>query len=269
MTMREGVDSFGNHGHFRALRVRCRQDVELASTLASTAMELNSVSLDAPTTCPVTIGRIEELYPPSEEALRYATSRKDGYWPFAAQNEIPPQDFTYGEFPLDFFEELVTLAAASSASCPGGIRSNAEFVDLGAGSGRLVIAAASSVNNWRTCRGVEILPSLYSLSLRKLNDASAMPGFLTAKVSFENNDWGSPYLDLSMADVVFSYTTALRSSGSVLQALTDAISSKLKPGCIVVTTDYILGDGFELAASMHGKNEGAGGECTGYVFLKT
>jgi hypothetical protein len=112
--------------------------------------------------------------------------------------------------------------------------------------------------------------SLHELSLEKLSHASTFPEFITAKqIEFENADWGSPGLDLSTADVVFSYTTALQSSGgSVLQALTDAISSKLRSGCVVITTDYILGDGFNLVATKHGRNEGVGGECTGYIFLK-
>lgn len=213
---------------------------------------------------------MDEIYPPSEVAQRNAVSRKDGYWPFVARNEIPPQDFVYGEFPLDFFQELVSIAVSISASCPGGMCQDAEFVDLGAGSGRLVLAAGSSVNQWRKCRGVEILLSLHELSLEKLSHASTFPEFITAKqIEFENADWGSPGLDLSTADVVFSYTTALQSSGgSVLQALTDAISSKLRSGCVVITTDYILGDGFNLVVTKHGRNEGVGGECTGYIFLK-
>ncbi len=213
---------------------------------------------------------MDEIYPPAEVAQRNAASRKDGYWPFVARNEIPPQDFVYGEFPLDFFQDLIALAISMSPSCPGGVCKDAEFVDLGAGSGRLVIAASSSKNHWRKCRGVEILRSLHNLSLDKLTYATTIPGFLTAQqVEFENCDWGSADLDLSTADIVFSYTTALQSiDGSVLQALTEAISSKLKSGCVVVTTDYMLGDGFDLAASKIGKNEGVGGDCTGYVFVK-
>jgi hypothetical protein len=213
---------------------------------------------------------MDEIYPPSEVAQRNAVSRKDGYWPFVAKNEIPPQDLVYGEFPLDFFQELVTIAISISASCPGGMCKDAEFVDLGAGSGRLVLAAGSSVNHWRKCRGIEILLSLHELSLEKLSYAAKFPEFITAKqIEFENADWGSPDLDLSTADVVFSYTTALQSSdGSVLQELTEAISSKLRSGCVVITTDYVLGDGFNLVASKDGRNDGAGGDCTGYVFLK-
>eukprot|EP00590_Aulacoseira_subarctica_P010005 CAMPEP_0172420714 /NCGR_PEP_ID=MMETSP1064-20121228/7066_1 /TAXON_ID=202472 /ORGANISM="Aulacoseira subarctica , Strain CCAP 1002/5" /LENGTH=255 /DNA_ID=CAMNT_0013160799 /DNA_START=162 /DNA_END=929 /DNA_ORIENTATION=- len=219
------------------------------------------------TAMPSTIDNINILYPQSEAALRNAASRKDGYWPFIAKNETPPQDFTYGEFPLDFFESLLTLAVASCPSCPDGVRSNAELIDLGSGSGRLVMTAASSSNRWRKVRGIEILPSLHELALNKLRDASTM-GFLSTEVQFENCDWSSHDLNLSTADVVFSYTTALRSSGSVLSALTEAIRLKLKPGCVVVTTDYELGHGFTLVASADGRNEGAGGECTGYVFIK-
>jgi hypothetical protein len=218
---------------------------------------------------PQALQQMDSLFPPVEEFQRIQTSRKDGYWPYISKKEEPPTDFTYGEFPLPFFAELVDHATAASAkACPSGLRANAEFVDLGSGSGRLVLAAASMENPWRRVRGVEFLPSLHGLAEEKLKQAENMPGFLTAEVSLENSSWDAPDLDLTSVDVAFAYTTALSTEGGLLAGLTQALQDKLSPNSILVTTDYQMGEGFTLLSSFDGVNDKIGGVSTGYIYCK-
>ena len=53
------------------------------------------------------ISGINALYPPHELSNRNARSRTDGYWKYVARGERPPQEFTYGEFDVDFFGMLL------------------------------------------------------------------------------------------------------------------------------------------------------------------
>ena len=53
---------------------------------------------------------LDRLYPPNELETRHATSRTDGYWPYIHQGKDPPQQFTYGEFDVGFFAQVLELA---------------------------------------------------------------------------------------------------------------------------------------------------------------
>jgi len=233
--------------------------------------------------------QVNVLYPREEEYQRIQAARKDGYWPYISKKEEPPADFTYGEFPLPFFAELVDFAVVNYAKrdCAGdpgsGLnppRSNRcermEFLDLGSGAGRLVLAAASMDTRWKRVRGVEFLTSLHELAQEKLELARSEPGLLASHVDFENASWDDKDLDLSTVDVAFAYTTALTTQDGLLAGLTAALMSKLSPETIVITTDYQLGAGFTLLTSMEGENPGVGGSAenpgkglsTGYIFRK-
>lgn len=78
---------------------------------------------------------MELLYPTSDLSLRVSASRTDGYWPYISRKEEPPKDFTYGEFPIKFFEEVTTRAThlITPPLAHGTDRSGATFLDLGSG----------------------------------------------------------------------------------------------------------------------------------------
>ena len=95
-------------------------------------------------------------------------------------------------------------AACYSVACPGGRRADAEFLDLGSGAGRLVLAAAAMSNPWKRCRGVEYLHSLHLFAEGKLDEAGGLPAFLQSDVMLEECGWESPGLDLSNVDVAFA-----------------------------------------------------------------
>ena len=108
------------------------------------------------------------LFPAEQLNQRNSVSRKDGYWPFVGRKEAPPQDFTYGEFPLPFFSRLVDRACELCGI--GSHRSGSVLLDLGSGAGRLVLWAAST-NAWRSVVGVEYLHSLAVEADSKLQQA--------------------------------------------------------------------------------------------------
>jgi len=120
------------------------------------------------------VSGIDELYPPYELSNRNARSRTDGYWKFVERGERPPQEFTYGEFDIEFFGMLLDRTWEHYSEGLGGgdddatIRkrpwSGKTFCDIGSGAGRLVLAAAALHPEWKVCRGLEILEGLHDMS---------------------------------------------------------------------------------------------------------
>ena len=185
---------------------------------------------------------LDTLYPPEELELRNALSRKDGYWPFVSKKEKPPIALAYGEFPLPFFSAVLDRACAA-ARCSD--RANATFCDIGSGAGRLVLWAAAT-SEWRSVRGVELLPGLHAAACEKLAAARATGGLLrTADVAMVRGSWeDGALLEWDAIDVAFAYTTAFPASADgVLDELGAALTPRLRAGCVVVTTDYSLGEG--------------------------
>lgn len=118
------------------------------------------------------------LYPPEKLEDRNAESRSDGYWPFIQNGEDPPQQFTYGEFDFYFFAELLDRACQHYYEGRTDVESSTwddmEFLDIGSGSGRLVIAASALHPHWKKCRGVEVLQGIHKLAQQTL--ARCEPG---------------------------------------------------------------------------------------------
>lgn len=111
------------------------------------------------------------LYPPTDLEKRNAVSRSDGYWPFINSGQEPPKQFTYGEYDLYFFGELLDRALdyyneyqeIKSPTWDGKV-----FTDIGSGTGRLVFAAAALHPGWRLCRGVEVLVGIHNIAVETL-----------------------------------------------------------------------------------------------------
>lgn len=108
---------------------------------------------------------LDRLYPPTELDARNAQSRKDGYWPFINEGKDPPECFTYGEFDIFFFAELLDEAydiwKEQNRDDTSQGWTDKVFCDIGSGAGRLVVAAAALHPTWKVCRGIELLPSMH------------------------------------------------------------------------------------------------------------
>ena len=217
------------------------------------------------------LAAFEKLFPSEELSLRNAASRTDGYWPFVARKEEPPMAFTYGEFPLSFFS-LVLDRACAAAGRDRTARSELSFLDIGSGAGRLVLWAAVT-HKWKAVRGIEVLPGLHRAACKKLEAALDMRHELELRTipEFLEGSWDdASVLPWAEVDVSFAYTTAFpHGEDAVLHDLTSALAARLRRGCIVCTTDYRLGTGFELVDSLEGDNEGVGGRSIVYMYRKT
>ena len=214
-----------------------------------------------------TLRTFERIYPADQLPLRNAASRKDGYWPFVSRKEEPPQVLTYGEFPLPLFTQLVDRAC--SAAELGDSQESATLCDIGSGTGRLVLWAAAT-GRWKAVFGVELLSSLHQAALERCTAATTEMSLSATRVEFFEGSFADanllPWRDI---DVAFAYTTAFPSDADgVLVDLTAALTQRLRAGCIVIVTDGLLGDGFDLVDSIEGENEGTGGLSVGYIYRK-
>lgn len=117
---------------------------------------------------------LHQLYPPNELSKRNAMSRSDGYWAYIEAGEKPPSQFTYGEFDFMFFAQLIDqctkyLMKDDDQDEEGNSWEGKTFLDIGSGTGRLVIGCAALHPGMAFCTGLEILPGIHRSSLDKLN----------------------------------------------------------------------------------------------------
>jgi len=136
---------------------------------------------------------LKQLYPPQDLSERNAISRTDGYWAFIKNGEEIPQGLTYGEFDFLFFSELLDLAHHHYFDGEGQTNNGWDgkvFVDIGSGTGRLVIGAAALHPGFAKCKGLEILNGIHETALQNLNEC---------KKYYELDDSG-PVSDISRLD---------------------------------------------------------------------
>jgi len=220
------------------------------------------------------ISGINTLYPPTELSNRNAISRKDGYWRYIKDGNEPPLEFTYGEFDIDFFGNLLDKAWEYYA---GSVEGNAEdrmpwqnktFIDIGSGSGRLVLSAAALHPYFKVCKGLEILEGLNSVatsiaeqcrvsdddtsndqkfqyalpyianSTDTTNNTSTTQSLQMAPIQFKCESFTNPYEHLSDIDVAFVFSSCMNTN--LIQELSIAIGRQCKVGTIIITTEYPL-----------------------------
>ena len=184
---------------------------------------------------------LNELYPPEELSKRNAVSRTDGYWEYVKREKQPPKHFTYGEYDILFFAELLDKAYEYHQ---GFERDHDEksgwdgktFMDIGSGAGRLVIAAAALHPNLKSCIGVEILPSIHQLSLEKLEACSVLPenDFVNSDHFNEETNEEHPHVDELESNY---YVEPLTSEMSEIQQALEAMTPE--------EWKELLGDDFE------------------------
>jgi len=227
---------------------------------------------------------LHRIFPPEALDRRNALSRSDGYWPYIQRGDEPPPHTTYGEFDFYFFAQLLDgvldyfynadddcnsysgRGEAAATTTKKKDWSDKVFVDIGSGTGRLVLAAAALHPNWRLCRGVELLEKIHRAAQDNLeqmrrrrgdgdDDSSstyAMPVpspdksdeaeserlLPMAPVEFECGSFGDPYVYFGDADLVFVFGSCL--GEDLISELAQSIGRQCKPGTIVITTEYML-----------------------------
>ena len=144
--------------------------------------------------------------------------------------------WTYGEASLAPFYRLLDAVCGRI----GGTQEKT-FMDIGSGSGRLVLAAAAR-HAWRRCVGIEGLPELHAIAMESL--AYAVPSAAEAGAHLSPCElWQLEVAPcnvrcqalLAEVDVVFAYTTTWDAA-----ALGTTLASGLKSGALVVTIDSCI-----------------------------
>ena len=184
--------------------------------------------------------------------------------PHWASKEEAWDAVTYGEFDLGLFERALTrieilLAKKKSGAVRGGTKN---FVDVGSGCGRLVLAAALLRPRWAICEetgarsgkftGIEMLSSLHGRAIlahrRALEDKDIdiADAAVLQCCHFLHVDMCSDGARdvLLEADAIFSYSTAFPTdpNGGITVALLSRALLGVRQGCIVATVDNWLGD---------------------------
>lgn len=216
---------------------------------------------------------IHRLYPPEDLDSRNAISRTDGYWPYLKDGKDPPKEFTYGEYDLYFFAELLDRAwvhytnfngfeSDNHNDKDGKIWNEKVFLDIGSGAGRLVVAAAALHPNWKECRGIEILSCLHKIAeeISKNCDGEGGTSLYTGKsrvslspISFTRGSFLDPYdFPAHDVDLIFVFSSCM--SRDMIDGLGVAIGRQCKPGTIVITTDYLLPLQGDVAVDLKDEN---------------
>jgi hypothetical protein len=146
--------------------------------------------------------------------------------------------FTYGE--ATFPSIAVSLAIAEP-------KAGEVFYDLGAGAGKAVFCSAL-LNDWKKCRGIELLPALYECTQTLLTQLKQMP---EAQQYFPNSLENIEFIqndimkaDFSDADIVYMNATTF--APDMWETLTRKLEA-LKSGTrIIVLTKRLNKEKFEL-----------------------
>jgi len=181
-----------------------------------------------------------ELDGAGQEAYRLfyaAYSHIDGHEiSFRAQQLIPQPStaLTYGE--VHFLPTLRLLRLL-------GLRPADSFVDLGSGTGRLVLAASLICPRLRRCWGIELLPSLHAAAKRALAQV-ANSKIDHAPVELTCGD----FLAADWSDATVAVAMSLCFPDPLLAAL-ERQAMALRPGSRLVVMHCCLGDACPEAAA--------------------
>jgi SAM-dependent methyltransferase len=202
------------------------------------------------------LSALDQLYPPQGLQMRNAASRTDGYWAFISQGEEPPMDLTYGEFDFHFFAQILDRAhhhyyyQSHEENTPNTWKDKV-MLDMGSGTGRLVLGAASLHPDWKECRGIELLQGIHDFAVEKLaectgdNASRVLPSVVEnsspltmAPVKLTCGSFEDPSISLGDVDCAFAFSSCF--STDLMKRLGQAVGRQCKPGAIIITTDYMI-----------------------------
>ena len=152
------------------------------------------------------------------------------------KNDNP--SFTYGEIT---FPSVAACLAITEAK-PGEI-----FYDLGAGAGKAVFSAAL-LNDWKKCRGIELLPALHECTRTLLEKLRAMPEareyFPSELKNIEFIQSDMLTTDFSDADVIYMNATAF--APDLWDALVPKLEALKAGSRLILLTKRLDANKFEL-----------------------
>jgi hypothetical protein len=204
------------------------------------------------------------LYPKSELGARIrlgmdAQGVKAGE---SLSNNDERNHFTYGEFPLESFDQLLDSAinhlikdSAENNSIDGKVL---KLVDIGSGCGRLILHAALGRSNF-DIHGVEISDIMHDYACDMVQRGADHNLFgVTSDDDIHTSDASKLTLHrapaqecsqiFSDADIIFAYSSVFPDGGFAIEeramlmgpSMSSMLAKACKPGCIAVMTDRLL-----------------------------
>jgi len=174
------------------------------------------------------------------------------------------EELVYGEFSLPLFCALLDEVSPSRATT---------FLDIGAGRGQLVLAAAKEWE-WRECVGLEIVPELFHLAClaaESVGDVLLSPSRIV-KGNMHHRTLGQVTAGVSNDEghrcVAFLYATKFeRMPDDECLLVSSPLHAALPSGSTAITVNGRLreSDGFELVSERTGPNP-EGGEVKVYTW---
>jgi SAM-dependent methyltransferase len=205
------------------------------ATNTDTTVSANSISVGGISEVESSISEAEQLFNKIYESVSYERAKDASLDARAKMTAAEKIGLTYGEVVFKSMETIFKCLwryAPEFFAASGGV-----FYDLGSGSGRPVMMAAT-LHSFSSCIGIEVLPSLHELALeaKSTYDALTVAG-RAAKTRPEVSCLLGSILNLDICDwtngdVVFSNSTAFDDALFIEVA---KIASRLRPGALVVT----------------------------------
>lgn len=162
-------------------------------------------------------------------------------------------NFIYGEAILPTLYEILLIVKPPD---------NCVFYDLGSGTGRAVFAA-HLLHNFKKCKGIELLDTLYQASINVLKKYETLVDAQTAKtVMFKHGDILKE--DWSDGDIIFANSTCF--DDNLMNGISK-LAEKLKKGsCVISLTKHLKSDKFRIVDQRSDKY--SWGVATTYIQLK-
>ncbi|KAA8494433.1 hypothetical protein FVE85_2674 [Porphyridium purpureum] len=178
------------------------------------------------------------------------------------------KSMTYGELDLLLFVRILRRVMQNHSQ-------PVRMLDIGSGSGRLVLAARLLYPESIAVVGVEILSALHQDALTRLQSAEQFATGGTESLPMAPGELRlidyRAMEDLSSFNVVWCYATTWPSAGPFLAELSGMLGKALKSGASVVTIDKRLIEGAEIGFILEDELEGSNrdtGRSTAYIYRK-
>ena len=173
-------------------------------------------------------------------------------------NDNVIRDVLYGESPVELLYALLSLDCVKKY-----IDKAENFYDLGSGIGNVVIGAYLT-GNFQKCVGIELLDSLYSLSLKAKQNINSIDKNSIDKIYFEHNNL--MYADISKADVV--YFSCPTKNDELRTKMEEKFTKDLKSGTLIFSLIHVFNNktDFELITARMVRS--AWGETPMMIYVK-
>lgn len=168
------------------------------------------------------------------------------------------KDVLYGESPIELLYALLNLDCIKQY-----IDTAKNFYDLGSGIGNVTIGAYLT-KNFEKCTGIELLNSLYELSLVAKRNINELDQSSVNKINFEHNN--ILYININDADIV--YFSCPTKNNELRLKMEEKFVKELKSGTLIFSLIHVFSNktDFELITARMVRS--AWGEAPMMIYIK-